>query len=146
MYAIRSYYATDTWTTIFKSMPHLEHGFSNRERLIPFGGGMPIFENGIKIGAIGVSGGTEEEDVITSYSIHYTKLYEILLPFMAFADEYKVSLAQLPVYAESSDKGVLVDLVKAIEKEILYFGDEPVKLTSKEIKIIKVLCQTPGLV
>lgn len=30
------------------------------------------------------------------------------------------------------------------EKEILYFGDEPVKLTVKEIKIIKVLCQTPG--
>lgn len=30
------------------------------------------------------------------------------------------------------------------EKEILYFGDEPVKLTSKEIKIIKILCQTPG--
>jgi len=30
------------------------------------------------------------------------------------------------------------------EREILYFGDEPVKLTSKEIKIIKVLCQTPG--
>jgi uncharacterized protein GlcG (DUF336 family) len=25
---------------------------------------MPIFENGIKIGAIGVSGGTEEEDII----------------------------------------------------------------------------------
>jgi uncharacterized protein GlcG (DUF336 family) len=47
-------------------MPHLEHGFSNRERLIPFGGGMPIFENGIKIGAIGVSGGTEEEDIICS--------------------------------------------------------------------------------
>jgi uncharacterized protein GlcG (DUF336 family) len=57
-------FTTDTWTTIFKSMPHLEHGFSNRERLIPFGGGMPIFENGIKIGAIGVSGGTEEEDII----------------------------------------------------------------------------------
>jgi len=55
---------TATWTTIFKSMPHLEQGFSNRGRLIPFGGGMPIFENGIKIGAIGVSGGTEEEDII----------------------------------------------------------------------------------
>jgi polar amino acid transport system substrate-binding protein len=40
-----------------------------------------------------------------------------LLPFMAFAGEYKVSLAQMPVYAESTDKGVLVDLVKAIEKE-----------------------------
>ena len=30
------------------------------------------------------------------------------------------------------------------EKEILYFGDDPVKLTQKEIKIINVLCQTPG--
>jgi len=30
------------------------------------------------------------------------------------------------------------------EKEVLYFGNEPVKLTSKEIKIIKVLCHTPG--
>lgn len=57
-------FATNQWTTIFKSMPHLEQGFSNRERLIPFGGGMPIFENGTKIGAIGVSGGTEEEDII----------------------------------------------------------------------------------
>ena len=57
-------FPTDTWTTIFKSMPHLEQGFSNRERLIPFGGGLPIFENGIKVGAIGVSGGTEEEDII----------------------------------------------------------------------------------
>ena len=31
---------------------------------IPFGGGLPIFEDGIKVGAIGVSGGTEEEDII----------------------------------------------------------------------------------
>lgn len=30
------------------------------------------------------------------------------------------------------------------EKEILYYGDEPVKLTTKETKIIKVLCSTPG--
>jgi len=57
-------FPTQQWSTIFKSMPHLEQGFSNRGRLIPFGGGMPIFENGIKIGAIGISGGTEEEDII----------------------------------------------------------------------------------
>lgn len=30
------------------------------------------------------------------------------------------------------------------EKDILYYGNEPIKLTSKEIKIIKILCQTPG--
>lgn len=52
------------WIEIFRDAPHLEHGFSNRSRLIPFGGGLPIFENGVKVGAIGVSGGTEEEDII----------------------------------------------------------------------------------
>ncbi len=57
-------FATAQWTEIFKQMPHLEQGFSNRNRLIPFGGGLPIFEDGIKVGAIGVSGGTEEEDII----------------------------------------------------------------------------------
>lgn len=58
-------FPTDTWTNIFKQMPHLEQGFSNRDRLIPFGGGLPIFdENNVKVGAIGVSGGTEEEDII----------------------------------------------------------------------------------
>lgn len=57
-------FPTEQWTTIFKNMPHLEQGFSNRNRLIPFGGGLPIFENEVKVGAIGVSGGTEEEDII----------------------------------------------------------------------------------
>ena len=58
-------FPTDKWTEIFKEMPHLEQGFSNRHRLIPFGGGLPIFdEDGIKVGAIGVSGGTEEEDIM----------------------------------------------------------------------------------
>lgn len=52
------------WTDIFKEAPHLEQGFSNRPRLIPFGGGLPIFENKVLVGAIGVSGGTEEEDII----------------------------------------------------------------------------------
>ena len=57
-------FPTGQWTEIFKQMPHLEQGFSNRNRLIPFGGGLPIFHEGEKIGAIGVSGGTEEEDSI----------------------------------------------------------------------------------
>ena len=58
-------FATAQWTEIFKQMPHLEQGFSNRERLIPFGGGLPIFDDeNVKVGAIGVSGGTEEEDII----------------------------------------------------------------------------------
>ncbi len=57
-------FETAQWTQIFESMPHLEQGFSNRDRLIPFGGGVPIFEGGVLVGAIGISGGTEEEDII----------------------------------------------------------------------------------
>ena len=57
-------FASHQWTDIFKEAPHLEQGFSNRSRLIPFGGGLPIFEQESKVGAIGVSGGTEEEDII----------------------------------------------------------------------------------
>ncbi|MFA9373654.1 MAG: heme-binding protein [Poseidonibacter sp.] len=56
-------FPTGQWTDIFKEAPHLEQGFSNRDRLIPFGGGLPIFEEDFKVGAIGVSGGTEEEDI-----------------------------------------------------------------------------------
>ncbi len=57
-------FSSGTWTNIFKEASHLEQGFSNRDRLIPFGGGLPIiYEDGL-VGAIGVSGGTEEEDII----------------------------------------------------------------------------------
>ncbi len=44
----------------------------------------------------------------------------IVVIFMSsnlFAQNMKVSLAQMPVYAESMEKGVLVDLVKAIASE-----------------------------
>lgn len=57
-------FATNTWTSVFKDEPHLEQGFSNRARLVPFGGGLPIFEDKELVGAIGISGGTEEEDII----------------------------------------------------------------------------------
>jgi len=57
-------FPTGKWTEIFKEAPHLEQGFSNRDRLIPFGGGLPIVKDDEVIGAIGVSGGSEEEDII----------------------------------------------------------------------------------
>lgn len=57
-------FSTGKWTDIFKEAQHLEQGFSNRDRLIPFGGGLPIKSKEELVGAIGVSGGTEEEDII----------------------------------------------------------------------------------
>jgi len=57
-------FPTGMWTDIFKEAPHLEQGFSNRDKLIPFGGGLPIIVDNDVVGAIGVSGGTEEEDIV----------------------------------------------------------------------------------
>ncbi|MDM8552263.1 transporter substrate-binding domain-containing protein [Desulfobacterales bacterium HSG2] len=37
-------------------------------------------------------------------------------PFAVLADEYKATLAQMPVYVISETEGVIVDLVKAIER------------------------------
>ncbi|AYN30098.1 heme-binding protein [Buttiauxella sp. 3AFRM03] len=36
---------------------------SNQQRIVIFGGGFPIIENGQIIGAVGVSGGTVEQDI-----------------------------------------------------------------------------------
>lgn len=37
-------------------------GIVRRPRFVAFGGGLPIIENGQRIGGIGVSGGSEQED------------------------------------------------------------------------------------
>ena len=37
-------------------------GLVLRPRFVAFGGGLPIVEDGVRIGGIGVSGGSEEED------------------------------------------------------------------------------------
>lgn len=36
--------------------------FTNSGQIVIFGGGVPIYQNGILIGGLGVSGGTEEQD------------------------------------------------------------------------------------
>lgn len=45
------------------SSPTLSLGLSNRERFIAWGGGAAIFEDGVCIGGLGVSGAQEHEDI-----------------------------------------------------------------------------------
>jgi uncharacterized protein GlcG (DUF336 family) len=45
------------------SSPTLSLGISNRERFLTWGGGVPFFEDGQCIGAIGVSGAQDFEDI-----------------------------------------------------------------------------------
>lgn len=41
----------------------LRHGLLHRERFVGFGGGLPIKHEGRRVGAIGISGGSEAQDV-----------------------------------------------------------------------------------
>lgn len=38
--------------------------FTNDGKIVIFGGGVPLYHNGVLIGALGVSGGTEEQDTV----------------------------------------------------------------------------------
>ncbi len=57
--------ATSAWDGLFKEMsPAVREGITRRSRFAGFGGGLPIMMDGEVIGAIGVSGASEEEDEI----------------------------------------------------------------------------------
>jgi len=54
---------THVWWDFIKNDPPLLHGITHTPRLIIFGGGYPVMEEGQMIGAIGVSGGHYSEDM-----------------------------------------------------------------------------------
>ncbi|MDN5874895.1 MAG: heme-binding protein [Sinobacteraceae bacterium] len=54
---------TGDWPRILQeSPPAVRDGLPRRPRVVAFGGGFPIEVDGERIGAIGVSGGSEQED------------------------------------------------------------------------------------
>ncbi|WP_229118931.1 GlcG/HbpS family heme-binding protein [Enemella evansiae] len=53
---------TADWYETISSDPALKQGFPHRDRLVIFGGGVPITVDGQLVGAVGVSGGSAEED------------------------------------------------------------------------------------
>jgi uncharacterized protein GlcG (DUF336 family) len=55
--------ATHAWFEFIKDDPPLLHGIVHTPRLVVFGGGFPIREEGGLIGAIGVSGGHYTQDM-----------------------------------------------------------------------------------
>lgn len=56
-------FATDQWGPVVEGNPGLEQGLAARPRLVMFGGGLPVFADDAVIGAIGVSGGSEDQDI-----------------------------------------------------------------------------------
>jgi glc operon protein GlcG len=54
---------TGEWWRLLESEPALLHGITKTERLVVFGGGVPLVAEGRTVGGIGVSGGSSEQDV-----------------------------------------------------------------------------------
>jgi len=54
---------THAWWDVIKDDGPLLHGFTHTPRLVVFGGGFPIMEEGRMIGAIGLSGGHYSQDM-----------------------------------------------------------------------------------
>ena len=55
---------THEWYPMIKDEPALLTGIVHTNKLVVFGGGIPLAVGGIIVGGIGVSGGTSEEDVL----------------------------------------------------------------------------------
>lgn len=55
-------FPTSQWAQIFAEDEALRIGMPHRPRLVAFGGGLPIAVDGQRLGGIGVSGGSAEQD------------------------------------------------------------------------------------
>jgi glc operon protein GlcG len=53
---------THDWWNMIRDEPPLLHGIVKTDRLIVFGGGVPVRADGALIGAVGVSGGSAQQD------------------------------------------------------------------------------------
>ena len=53
---------THQWWPLLAEDPALVHGFPHTPRLVVFGGGVPVRVDGDVVGAVGVSGGSSEQD------------------------------------------------------------------------------------
>lgn len=54
--------ASDQWWDAIKDEPALLHGMTHTPRLVIFGGGVGVFVGDQLVGAVGVSGGSAEQD------------------------------------------------------------------------------------
>ncbi|BAO43846.1 GlcG/HbpS family heme-binding protein [Thiolapillus brandeum] len=63
-------FPTSDWEAIFTEEKMLEIGMPQRDRLVVFGGGIPIVIGDTTLGGIGVSGGSAEQDEICAQAGH----------------------------------------------------------------------------
>ncbi|GAA0667597.1 heme-binding protein [Streptomyces thermocarboxydovorans] len=59
---------THEWFDLIKDEPALLHGIVKTDRLVVFGGGVPVTVDGELVGAVGVSGGSTKQDRLIAES------------------------------------------------------------------------------
>ncbi|MGB8859261.1 MAG: heme-binding protein [Ilumatobacteraceae bacterium] len=57
---------TSAWWGMIENEPALVHGITHTPRLVVFGGGEPIRVDGQLVGAVGISGGSAEQDTMVA--------------------------------------------------------------------------------
>lgn len=57
-------FATERWPALLEGDAGLRAGMPQRARLVPFGGGVPMYAGPDCVGAIGVSGASAEQDAM----------------------------------------------------------------------------------
>ena len=57
---------THAWWPLLADDPALVHGFTHTPRLVIFAGGVPVHVDGKVVGAVGVSGGSSDQDRIVA--------------------------------------------------------------------------------
>jgi uncharacterized protein GlcG (DUF336 family) len=57
---------THEWFDLIKDEPPLLHGIVKTDRLVVFGGGVPVRSGGRLVGAVGASGGSAEQDRVVA--------------------------------------------------------------------------------
>ncbi|WP_375753622.1 heme-binding protein [Vibrio sp. HN007] len=56
-------FPTANWEHRLSAKPHLLSSLAHQPRIVTFGGGIPLFVNDEVVGAIGISGASEREDM-----------------------------------------------------------------------------------
>lgn len=70
-------FATHLWQERLKENGHLRQALSQQSRLLMIGGGLPLICNDERVGAIGVSGASEQQDIACATAGLNTFLAEI---------------------------------------------------------------------
>lgn len=74
-------FATHLWQQRLQDKPALKDALSQQPRLLMFGGGFPLLMDKARVGAVGISGASEQQDIECAEQV--LRVFEDVLPQQA---------------------------------------------------------------